>query len=315
MSRWFRHYAGMARDDKLVSVAIKTRQPVERVVWVWAAILESAAEIDDEGRYGLDAAEVAYFLRADEADILSVVSALEASGRLAEGRVVKWGNRQFSSDRSKERVAAHRERKRSERVHVDADTPSQNGGVTLPERHGNSPELETELETQTTEPKGPVVARAKAPPEHAQILDCLKTVLSEDHAKAVVEHRKKLKKPIGLHAAKLLAGQLSAVTEPNKAADLMISRGWQGFEPDWGVNAGLTLISSPSQSTEADPQTFVEVGTEEWDAWSAYLLATTGKKPWFSTCKTHIADGRYFATAWPPDLPAPQKGREERRVA
>jgi hypothetical protein len=67
MSRWFRHYAGMMRDDKLVRVAIRSKQTIERVVWVYGAILESAAELDDEGRYDLAADEAAYFLRADEA--------------------------------------------------------------------------------------------------------------------------------------------------------------------------------------------------------------------------------------------------------
>jgi hypothetical protein len=162
MSRWFRHYAGMARDDKLVSVAIKSRQSIERVVWIWAAILESAAEIDDEGRYRLDAAEVAYFLRADEADILAVEAALAGASRVDAGRVVKWGNRQFRSDRSADRVAAHRERKRQE---VDRDphhAASQNGAVTLQERHCNSPETELELEQDTTTVAiAPVVERAK----------------------------------------------------------------------------------------------------------------------------------------------------------
>lgn len=148
MTRWFRHYAGMSRDEKLVSVAIKSRQTIERVIWVWGAILESAAEIDDAGIYRFDEAEAAYFLRADEADILAIVSALEASGRLAGGCVVKWGNRQFSSDRSKERVAAYRERKRSERVQPDVIPPSRNGDVTLQSRHGNAPETETETEIQ-----------------------------------------------------------------------------------------------------------------------------------------------------------------------
>ncbi len=62
MSRWFRHYAGLARDDKLVRVALKSKQPVERVMWVWVAILESASEINDGGRYDFDADEAAYFL-------------------------------------------------------------------------------------------------------------------------------------------------------------------------------------------------------------------------------------------------------------
>lgn len=148
MSRWFRHYAGMMRDDKLVSAAIKAKQPVERVVWVWGAILESAAEIDDGGKFCLDAAEVAYFLRADEADIRIVMDALVALGRIADDRVVKWGDRQFTSDRSADRQARYRERKRSETARSDEGKPSPSDGVTSPSRHGDAPEAETETDTE-----------------------------------------------------------------------------------------------------------------------------------------------------------------------
>jgi hypothetical protein len=99
MSRWFRHYAGMVRDEKLVSVAIKSKQPIERVVWVWGAILESAAEIDDNGRYACDHAEIAYFLRADEADIRAIEDRLAEAARVDSGFVVNWGKRQCKSDR------------------------------------------------------------------------------------------------------------------------------------------------------------------------------------------------------------------------
>lgn len=150
MSRWFRHYAGMMRDDKLVRVSIKSRQTIERVLWVWGAILESAAEIDDNGRYDLDAAEIAYFLRADEADISAVLAALADAGRVADGAVVKWGNRQFSSDRSAARVAEHRERKRAENRGCNSGQEGCSGDVTLQERHCNSPETEADTETDIT---------------------------------------------------------------------------------------------------------------------------------------------------------------------
>lgn len=113
MSRWFRHYAGMMRDDKLVRAAMKSKQPVERVVWIWGAILESASEINDAGRYELDEAEIAYFLRSDEADIHSIIAALGDGGRIADGHVVHWGDRQFASDRSAERQRRHRENKKT----------------------------------------------------------------------------------------------------------------------------------------------------------------------------------------------------------
>src|SRR3972149_8906027 len=106
MSRWFRHYAGMMRDEKLVRAAMASKQPVERVVWIWGAILESAAEINDGGRYELDHAEVAYFLRADEADVAAIEAALTQLARVANAIVVKWGDRQYQSDRSAPRQAA-----------------------------------------------------------------------------------------------------------------------------------------------------------------------------------------------------------------
>ena len=131
MSRWFRHYAGMMRDDKLVRVAIKSKQPIERVLWVWGAILESAAELNTDGRFSIDPAEVARFLAVDAKAIRSIIKALDAASHTNDGAIVRWNNRQFKSDRSAERVAKHR------------------SNVTLQKRHGNAPETETETETET----------------------------------------------------------------------------------------------------------------------------------------------------------------------
>ena len=155
MSRWFRHYAGMVRDDKLVRAALRSKQTVERVVWVWGAILESAGEINDDGKFDLDIAEIAYFLRADEADIRSILDSLHQLDRIHENRVAKWGDRQFQSDQSADRVRAHRERKRgdsnagndSKSVTVDGC----NGDVTLQKRPGNAPETELDTETEKKE--------------------------------------------------------------------------------------------------------------------------------------------------------------------
>lgn len=152
MSRWFRHYAGMMRDEKLVAVAIRAKQPVHLVTWVWGAILESAAERDDNGLFEIDAAEVAYFLRTDEADICAVLDALADAGRVDSSRVVKWGDRQYQSDKSAERQARYRERSRG-KVRVGDDQQT-NGDVTppSPDRHVTPQDTETEAETEKIEP-------------------------------------------------------------------------------------------------------------------------------------------------------------------
>lgn len=134
MSRWFRHYAGMMRDEKLVRAAMKSRQAVERVVWVWGAALESAAEINDAGRFDLDVEEAAYFLRCDPSDLTSILDALRDLGRLDADRVTKWGERQFESDTSRERQQRYRDkRKASLPYESDVTQPSRNGGVTRQE--------------------------------------------------------------------------------------------------------------------------------------------------------------------------------------
>jgi len=164
MSRWFRHYAGMMRDEKLVRVAVRAKQPVERVVWVWGAILESAAEINDGGRYEFDAGEAAYFLRCDEADMDGIVGSLESAGRVTDGVVARWGDRQFSSDAAAERQRRYRERKSGGDVSKGDD--QHNGDaqryVTPPSRDAEvtPQETETELDTEKEEQKEPRDARS-----------------------------------------------------------------------------------------------------------------------------------------------------------
>lgn len=61
----------------------------------------------------------------------------------------------------------------------------------------------------------------------------LMAVLDEEQAEAVIDHRKKLKKPMTAYAAKLLAKRLSQFEDPAYAADYMIEKGWQSIELDW----------------------------------------------------------------------------------
>jgi hypothetical protein len=163
MSRWFRHYAGMMRDEKLVAAAIRSKQPVHLVVWVWGAILESAAERDEDGLFELDAGEAAYFLRTDEADIRAVLDALANAGRLAEGRVVKWGDRQYQSDKSAERQARYRERRRPTQRDGDDKQTSRDGAVT-------AQEAETEAETKVEDqPQVSAITRGRADLDRLEI--------------------------------------------------------------------------------------------------------------------------------------------------
>ena len=61
----------------------------------------------------------------------------------------------------------------------------------------------------------------------------LEVVLDHERAAAVVDHRKRIRKPLTAHGAKVLAGKFAKCPDPNAAADAMVSNGWQGFEPSW----------------------------------------------------------------------------------
>lgn len=64
----------------------------------------------------------------------------------------------------------------------------------------------------------------------------LEAVLDSERAQAVVDHRRKLRKPLTARAAKLLAASFAKTTDPNASADAMIANGWQGFDPSWLAN-------------------------------------------------------------------------------
>lgn len=66
------------------------------------------------------------------------------------------------------------------------------------------------------------------------VVSALMAALDEEHAEAVVAHRRTtIKKPLTEFAAKLLAKKFAACADPNAAAEMMIEKCWQGFEPAW----------------------------------------------------------------------------------
>ncbi len=100
------------------------------------------------------------------------------------------------------------------------------------------------------------------------ILDALLTVLDEEHARAVVEHRRvTMKKPLTAFGAKLLAKHLAAWGNAAEAAEIMIERCWQGFDPTWVKNR--TQNHTPSagnrkpNAVDALQQIFEERGWHE----------------------------------------------------
>ena len=63
--------------------------------------------------------------------------------------------------------------------------------------------------------------------------EVLSECLSEQTARDVVEHRKKLRKPMTARAARELAKSFLSYGNAEAAASAMIANGWQGFNPAW----------------------------------------------------------------------------------
>lgn len=76
-------------------------------------------------------------------------------------------------------------------------------------------------------------------------LDFLCGVLDLEQAQRVIDHRKKLRKPLTAHAADLLSRQFAKVPSASEAADAMIMNGWIGFNAKWErFNGGKTSNAS-----------------------------------------------------------------------
>lgn len=75
----------------------------------------------------------------------------------------------------------------------------------------------------------------------------LETVLDAERAGAVLDHRKRIGKPLTAYAAKQLAAKMGLCPDPNFAADEMVSNGWQGFKPEWLESRTQRATSPPGR--------------------------------------------------------------------
>ena len=88
--------------------------------------------------------------------------------------------------------------------------------------------------------------------------DELLQVLDSVRADAVLEHRKKMGRPMTARAAKLTAAKFAQCPDPNAAADAMIANGWQGFELKWLENRQGNTRSGTTKPSGGKPRTVVD---------------------------------------------------------
>lgn len=83
-----------------------------------------------------------------------------------------------------------------------------------------------------------IFSSANLPVKKDDVISILGEVLGDKSARDVIAHRKSLRKPLTARAAFLLAKRLASAENacgmpPRAAADYMIEKGWQSFDPSW----------------------------------------------------------------------------------
>jgi len=143
--------------------------------------------------------------------------------------------------------------------------------------------LAPDLVPRTIVPRKEIVT----PPEPKETpRSVLLEVLTPETADGVIEHRRKLRAPLTVLAARGLVKGFNSTADPDDAARTMVARGWRGFELEWYekhrnsgnersagrsslVNAGLNLIRKLDEQAAGSVRS--ETGGKAGD-WHASLL-------------------------------------------
>lgn len=143
--QWFRWYHGTATDMKFGRIARQTGQTRERVLFVWAMLLESASDNDTRGTFDVEPDDIADILNCETDAIALIMDAMRDAGLVDGNTLVSWEKRQPARDDSAARQRKHRARNADvTRTPRDSDAPVTR--VTV---------LDTETDTETeTEKKG-----------------------------------------------------------------------------------------------------------------------------------------------------------------
>lgn len=219
MTRWYRAYSGTVRDDKLAECAAIAECSRVAVIATWHAILESAADAADGGRFETTPRRVAALFAEPVKTIEAIFAAMEEVGLIEDGIIPAWRKRQFESDNSTERSRKHRAAKR-------------NGDATLQGRCATPPEAETETENNL---------------EHVELEGCARA--PADQPIVIDESQEPLRTRIAV--AKLFEDAKSLPPDTGRVA-IWLDRGYTGREIEAVVADKLSRGRVPSSLSYFD---------------------------------------------------------------
>lgn len=201
---WFRLYHRIIDDEKIRLLAFEDR-------WHFIAICCLKADgLLDEPHSDVKWRKIALKLGVQTRELGEIARRLNEVELVDEDmQPLAWDELQYVSDNSTARVRKYREKQRASAMKRGC-----NVSVT-----GQETDTDTDISSLRSDTRTP--------------RDELAEVLDVERSGAVIEHRKRLRKPLTAYAARLLASKFAETGDPNAAADAMISNGWQGFKPEW----------------------------------------------------------------------------------
>lgn len=212
---WFRLYSEFATDPK---VQMLSESDQRRLIMLFCFRCNDNVTLHDE--------EVTFLLRISNDEWQQTKALFIAKGFINDSNeILNWDKRQFTSDTSKNRVAAYRERKKQE----------SNADVTLQKRHSNAIDTEQIQNRTDTEQKKNITQKNKffAGIDPQLVSDYL-AVRKAKRAPAVSQTVFD-----GLSREAKLAG-----ISLDQALRVCIERNWVGFKADWYANAKTTTTQS-----------------------------------------------------------------------
>ena len=231
--------------------------------------------------------EVAFQLRISDAEWAETKAEFLAKNLITEdNRPTAWDKRQFVSDSSAARVAAHRERKKT----------AGNVTVTLQKRKCNAVDTDTDTDTDTDKVNNKDIRTAETQPtikkrikreSGAEAFDPLRFLIDNgtDHQTAsdYLELRRS-KKAVATHTA------LNAIASEARKAGMTLqaalvtccARSWVGFKADWITGDPWppgSARSGPSQRPEKfDPVAYVNRNRTKHNDHSADIIDITPER-------------------------------------
>lgn len=208
---WFRLYSEFATDPK---VQMLSESDQRRLIMLFCFRCNDNVTLHDE--------EVTFLLRISNDEWQQTKALFIAKGFInSDNEILNWDKRQFTSDTSKNRVAAYRERKKQE----------SNDNVTLQKRNSNAIDTEQIQNRTDTDKKKSITQKNNFfagidPQLVSDYLAVRKAKRAPAVSKTVFD---------GLEREAKLAG-----ISLDQALRVCIERNWVGFKADWYANAKTT---------------------------------------------------------------------------